>query len=887
MFDADRVSIRVTYRLQLHPGFGFEKAAQLADYLARLRVSHVYLSPILQAAPGSTHGYDVVDHAEVNAELGGEDAYRKMSEAFAARGLSQVVDLVPNHMAIGTPANRWWWDVLESGPGSLYASYFDVDWGAAGTSDDRILVPVLGDHFGRVLEAGEIKVQLEYRRFVVRYYDNVFPAAPRSVGPLLAEAAGRCDNDELAFLAVALERLPQLYARDRAGARRLHREKQVLFRLLERLLTHSAVSDAIDASIQLLNGDVDRLEAFLENQNYRLAFWRSGRHELEYRRFFDIDTLVGLRMEDEEVFFETHAKTLELVEAGYVTGLRIDHVDGLRDPKSYLSMLHRQIPTTWIVVEKILEQGERLPEGWPCAGTTGYDFLRNVTGLWIHPEGLESLEHAYRAFTGDTVDWEELEEVCKRRVLRDGLRADVERLTSLLELVAKRHRRQRDHAKATLRQVAEAYLVAFPVYRTYVSPGEPPHSLRDREVIETVAARVKQREPELDSELVGWVQDLLLLRYRGDLEVEFALRFQQLSGPVMAKGIEDTALYRYNRLQAANDVGCNPSRPAVTVPQFHATLAEASSRAPVAMLTTSTHDTKRSEDVRARLAVLSEVPDEWGRAAAEWNEIAERTGAQAVDRSARYAFFQAVVGAWPIEEQRLAQYMEKLIRESKLVTSWTQPDPDYESAVRTMVSRMMADAQFRESVDRFVARVRDAGWMNSLAQTLIKLTAPGVPDIYQGCELWDGSLVDPDNRRPVDFEVRRAALDDLDVLTPEQVWERRSEGLPKLFLTSRALRTRAELPFAFDESAGYEPLNVDGTRSEHVLGFVRGGRAATVVPRWTLRLTEGWSDTAVSLPPGSWTNVFDGAPVSGRVLASDLFARFPVALLRRSRDKDA
>jgi len=877
--------MRGTYRLQLHPGFGFDAAAELADYLSSLRVSHVYLSPILQAAPGSTHGYDVVDHARINAELGGEAGYRRMSEVFAKRGLSQVVDLVPNHMAIGTPANRWWWDVLESGPGSRYASYFDVDWGAAGSSDDRILVPVLGDHFGRVLEAGEVKVQLEAQRFVVRYYDNIFPASPRSLGPLLADAAQRCESDEMAFLAVALERLPQQYPRDRAGGRQLHREKQVLFRLLDRLLTHSAVFEAVEAAVQLLNGDIDRLETFLESQNYRLAFWRTGRHELEYRRFFDIDTLVGLRMEDEEVFFETHAKTLELVEAGFVTGLRIDHVDGMRDPKGYLSMLHRQVPTSWIVVEKILETGERLPEGWPCAGTTGYDFMRWVTGLLIHPEGIASLDHAYGAFTGESVDWDELAASCKRRVLRDGLRADVERLSSLLELVAKRYRRQRDHARSTIRRVIEAFLIAFPVYRTYVAPTDPPHSLPDREVVESVARRVKEQERHLDAELVSWVQDLLLMRHRGDLEVEFAMRFQQLSGPVMAKGIEDTALYRFHRAMAVNDVGSDPADPVVSMDAFHAAMGEAAARAPQAMLTTSTHDTKRSEDVRARLAVLSEVPDEWGGVAARWNERAEALGVSKVDRPTRYAFLQTVVGAWPIDEERLRAYMMKVVREAKQHTSWTQGDASYESAVQDMVRCMMSDPTFRSEVDVFVDRIRDAGWINSLSQTLIKLTAPGVPDIYQGCESWDLSLVDPDNRRPVDFAGRRKALVELSSLGPETIWDRRAEGHPKLHVTASALRLRAELPFAFEETAGYEPLVATGPDADHVVAFVRGGRVATVVPRWTLLRREGPERTSIRLPEGQWTDVLGGESFQGEVSCRELWARFPVALLRREREE--
>jgi (1->4)-alpha-D-glucan 1-alpha-D-glucosylmutase len=881
------MGIRATYRLQLHPKFGFSSAAGLADYLAELGASHVYLSPVLQAAPGSTHGYDVVDHAQLNSELGGDVAHQGMSEVFARSGLSQVLDLVPNHMAIGTPANGWWWDVLENGPASRFASFFDVDWGASNSSDDRILVPVLGDHFGRVLEAGELKLALEGRRFVARYFENVFPASPRSLGPVLADAAERCECEELAFLADAFERLPELYARDRAGARQRHREKGVLSRLLERRLTDADVAEAIDASVQLINGDVDRLETFFDRQNYRLAFWRSGRHELEYRRFFDIDTLVGLRMEDEEVFNETHERMLGLVEAGYVTGLRIDHVDGLRDPKGYLSMLHRRVPTTWVVVEKVLEPGEKLPEGWPCAGTTGYDFMRQVTGLWLHPEGLESLEHAYRAFTGETLDWSEVVRSGKRRVVRDGLRADFERLASLFELVAKQHRRHRDHARRTLRRVLEAFLVEFPVYRTYGVATDSAHSLADRTVVEAVARGVKKEEPELDAELIDFLQDILLFRIRGDLESELALRFQQLSGPVMAKGVEDTALYRYPRLLAVNDVGLDPEDPVVDVAAFHGAMAETSSRAPHAMLTTSTHDTKRSEDVRARLAVLSEVPDEWGEQAAQWNELAEARGVDDVERWVRYVFFQTVVGAWPIDEDRVAAYMLKFVREAKQRTSWTQTNPAYEAKVTDMVQTLMSDEVFVHAVEAFVGRIADAGWKNSIAQALIKLTAPGVPDIYQGCEMWDYSLVDPDNRRPIDYDARRSALEDLSGLSPEEVWARREDGTPKLYVTRGALRLRAEIPFAFDESAGYEPLACRGADSDRILGFVRGGRVATIVPRWSMGDEDGPLDAEVLLPDGSWVDVLGGELYEGRISIETIFRRFPVALLRRSRDEAA
>ncbi|NJK88900.1 MAG: malto-oligosyltrehalose synthase [Myxococcales bacterium] len=874
-----------TYRLQLHAGFGFSEATRWVDYLADLGVSHVYLSPILQAAPDSTHGYDVVDHTRISDALGGERAYREFSAACARAGLSQVLDLVPNHMAIGTSENRWWWDVLENGPHSRFAIYFDVDWAANGATDDRVLVPVLGDHYGRVLESGELKLELRDARFVVRYYDKVFPLSPASLGRLLEVASERIEHDELLTVSAALRRLPDVYLRGPADLRARHREKESLFRMIERLLEDPAVAAAAEASVSLVNGTADEMDQLLSEQNYRLAYWRTGRHELEYRRFFDIDTLVGLRMEDEEVFLATHAKTLDLVEEGFVTGLRIDHVDGLRDPRGYLTMLHRRVPTTWVVVEKILEADERLPEAWPIAGTSGYEFSREVTGLWIDPEGLQALDRVLTELSGRQVRFEEVRDAGKRRVLQDGLRADVERLVSLLELVTHRHRRHRDHSRATLRRLIEEYLVSFPVYRTYVAAGESPHTIRDRQIIEGVAHDVLERNPGLDAELVSWMQDVLLFRIRGELESELALRFQQLTGPVMAKGVEDTALYRYPRLLAANDVGLDPSDPSTSLERFHAMNLEAQAKAPLSMSSTSTHDSKRSEDVRARLAVLSEVPEEWARLVSRLDELASGVDKdRIVDAGMRYTLFQTLIGAWPISVERLRAYLLKSAREAKLHTSWTSNDADYEGALTALVEALMESAELPSEIDSFVARIRDAGWQNSLAQTLIKLTSPGVPDIYQGNELWDYSLVDPDNRRPVDFEARAGAISAVKRATAEEAWERRAEGLAKMYLTHHALRVRREQHACFGPSGEYAPLTAEGEGSDRVIAYCRGGRVLSVAMRWSLRAGTNGKGETVQLPEGSWFNVLDCESHRGRVEVATLVERFPVGLLVREED---
>ncbi len=867
-----------TYRVQLNAGFTFDDAAAIADYLADLGVSDLYASPYLQAAPGSAHGYDVVDHSRLNRELGGEAGHARLCEALQEAGLGQVLDVVPNHMAIGTPDNRWWWDVLENGRSSRFANYFDVDWGAREeSSDDRVLLPVLGDQYGRVIESGEVQLRRDGASFVMAYHERTFPVAPRSLAAVLARAATRADSDELAYLSDAFARLPEAVEPETA---RRARDKHVIETLLARALAEPAHADAVDAEIQVTNGDADLLDALLSEQNYRLAYWKTGRHELEYRRFFDIDNLVGLHMEREDVFEDTHRVVIDLVERGLVTGIRVDHPDGLRDPKAYLLALRRKVPSAWIVVEKILERGESLPDGWPVAGTTGYDFLRTVGGLLLDPGGLARLTDVYREATAQPdLDFDRLVRESKIRVLDDGLRADVDRLVELLAKVCEQHRRQRDHSHLALREAIRALVVAFPVYRTYASRSDDSPSLRDRETLEQAVARVHELYPRIDAELLGWMQDILLLRYRGALETEFALRFQQLTGPAMAKGVEDTAFYRFNRLVSANEVGGDPFEPATTVEAFHQAMAETAQRQPNTMLTTSTHDTKRSEDVRARLAVLTEIPERWRKAVAGWLERARRHESDAgPERNTAYLLFQSLVGAWPIDAERAWQYMEKAIREAKLRTAWTRIDEPYEAAVKKYVHGVLGDAELTRDVQRFVAMITPAARINSLAQLLIKLTAPGVPDIYQGSELWDGDLVDPDNRRPVDFERRRRLLAEVRGLSPGQILARSDDGLPKLWTLCQALATRRALPDLF-ERGGYRALPVEGARAPYTVAFTRDDKLVTIVPRLSFLLdAEGWGDTRVELPEGRFKNVLSGQNVrSGAV--GELLEQFPVALL--------
>ena len=868
-----------TYRVQLHGGFGFDQAADVAPYLAALGISHLYSSPYLQAARGSTHGYDVVDHSAVNTELGGHEGHQRFCAALGRAGLGQVLDIVPNHMAIG-PENLWWWDVLENGPSSRYAAYFDVEWDPPESKlRNALLVPVLGDHYGRVLEAGELRVERRGGAFVVRYHDHAWPAAPRSVDDLLAPAAVEAGSDELATLADAFGSLP--LPADRRGAQRRHRDKEVLKRLLGRMLAaDEAAAGAVDRQVEAVNTDLDRLDLFLQRQNFRPAFWRTAAQDLPYRRFFDINSLVGLRTEDERVFADTHALVLRWLRDGVLDGVRIDHPDGLRDPEAYFQRLREQAPHAWVVAEKILEPGERLPDTWPVAGTTGYEFMNRVGGLFVDAAGERPLTRFYEEFTGESGDYAAVVAEKKRHVLREVLGSDVNRLTVLLQEVCERHRRHRDYTRSELHNALRELIACFPVYRTYVRAPEGPVSEQDARFLGEAVAAAQANRPDLDPELFEFLGRLLRLEVRGELESELVMRFQQVTGPAMAKGVEDTAFYNYNRFVALNEVGGDPGRFGVSPEDFHEACAEAWARWPHALLATSTHDSKRSEDVRARLGLLAEIPERWAEAVRRWSAMNEgRRGG--LDRNAEYLFYQTLVGAWPLTPERASAYMEKAAREAKAHTSWTRPAADYEQSLSVFVRGAFEDAAFQRDLEAFVAPLVEPARITSLAQTLVKITAPGVPDFYQGSELWDLSLVDPDNRRPVDYEERRRLLAASEGLAPEQALARMGEGLPKVWLIQRALRARRSRPKAFGagEPARYRALGATGARAAHVVAYGRGEEVVTVVPRLLLRLQGRWEDTALTLPPGRWRNQLTGESVSGRVGVAELLARFPVALL--------
>ncbi|HEY1768366.1 MAG TPA: malto-oligosyltrehalose synthase [Terracidiphilus sp.] len=877
-----------TYRLQLHADFTFDQASAIAAYLKALGVSHVYSSPYLQAAPGSMHGYNVVDHEKVNEELGGEEGHRRFCERLGEIGLGQVLDIVPNHMATG-PQNRYWWDVLENGPSSRYATWFDVDWRSPEVKrHNKILIPVLGDQYGRILSAKQITIEQDCDRFQVRYMDNLFPLAPRSLAVPLSKAAKYAKNATLNFIADSLARLPTPPPADHETVLSRHRDKTVIYELLHRLCEeHAEVASAITRATSELSANLDSLDDFLNLQHYRLAYWRTADQDLGYRRFFDVNTLIGLRIERLHVFEATHCRILEWLANGVLDGVRIDHPDGLRDPQQYLERLRERAPDAWIIAEKILEPEEALPKTWPIEGTTGYDFLNICNRLLIHSEGLQELTGVYAGFTGEPVDFELIARDKKLNVEHEALGSDVNRLASLFVQICENRRDRRDYTRAEIRRALREVAACMAVYRTYVIPERDQITDEDRREIDRAVAQAKTNRPDLDTGLLDFIADVLALRARGGLESEFLLRFQQFTSPVMAKGVEDTALYCFNRMIGLNEVGSAPGLGGLTLEIFHQYCTGMQSSHPETMNALSTHDTKRSDDVRARLAVLTEMPGPWKTALLRWSRSnAQFKTGKFPDPNTEYFLYQTLIGAWPISAERLTAYMEKATREAKQQTSWTLQNTEFEDALKNFIEQILNSQAFIAELEAFVAEILSAGRTNSLAQTLIKFTAPGVPDTYQGSELWDLHLVDPDNRAPVDYELRQSMLSELEHgLDPEAIMRRSDSGLPKLWVTYRALRLRREKPAWFGSEASYNPLLAEGSKRDHVVGFLRGENVAALAPRWNLQLGASWNGTTVDLPQSLWNNVLTGDTVpGGRVQVQSLFQRFPVALLTRQAE---
>jgi (1->4)-alpha-D-glucan 1-alpha-D-glucosylmutase len=872
------------YRVQFHPGFGFDDAAKLTSYLSELGITHLYCSPYLQSAPGSQHGYDVIDPRGVNLELGGVEAHARMCAALRHNRMAQILDIVPNHMAIGAPGNPWWWDVLENGPSSSYARYFDVDWEPPEARlRNSVLLPVLGAQYGRVLEAREIQIAREGAAFVIHYHDHKFPMAPRSL-PVLFEAAARyCQSGELAFIADAFSQLPAPTAVDYASLRRRRRDKTVLEKLTARLLQESPeCAAALDQVAEETNHDPAALHALLERQNFRLAYWRAAGRDLGYRRFFDINTLVGLRMEDPQVFADTHELVLKWLANGELDGLRIDHIDGLRDPTQYLERLRAASPDSWLVVEKILERNEELADSWPVDGTTGYDFLNQVLGIFIDSAAEKSLTELYQDFTGETADFETVAREKKNLIMREVLGSDLNRLTALFLDICEQQPNYRDFTRHELHEALKAVAIRLRVYRTYVR-SDWKNAPADIGYIREAAELAKEDRPDLDRELMDFLGEILLLHSPSQLETELAMRFQQFTGPVMAKAVEDTAFYCFNRFICLNEVGGDPARFGTSVERFYSACAERLRRRPRALLATSTHDTKRSEDVRARLALLSEIPDPWEKAVRGWARLNQPhwSGAQP-DRNIEYLLYQTLVGAWPIEQERIVCYLEKAMREAKQHTSWTNPNLEYERVVSGFVNNIFHDREFIVELERFVTPLIEPGRTNSMAQVLLKLTTPGVPDFYQGSELWHLALVDPDNRGSVDYRTRQQLLEELRDCSFDHVMHRPDEGLPKLWTIRQALAVRQRCSQAFGADGTFTPMWARGARAEHAVAFCRGGIVVALVPRLVMKLAGDWRNTSLEIPRGEWRNVFTGDLWhGGETPISSLLARFPVCLLTR------
>ena len=941
-----------TYRLQFNSQFTFRDAAAIVDYLHTLGISDCYASSYLAAVPGSPHGYDVADPTRLNPDIGTEADFGGWIDAMHKHGMGHILDVVPNHMGIAKSANPWWLDVLENGPCSRFARFFDIEWRPVKDElADKVLIPILGDQYGAALERQELQLAYGDGAFVVRYYDDTLPIAPdtyplvfaRELDDWLKPHPGG-DADELQSILTAAANLPPRSARDADAINTRAREKEIVKRRLAALASRSdTVSALVDRAVADINGiagtprSFDRLDALLNAQSYRLAHWRVASEEINYRRFFDVNQLAALRMEDPIVFEEVHRFIFDLVKRGAVTGLRIDHVDGLFAPADYLRRLQDRVGDgpTYIVVEKILGAGEHLPCEWPVAGTTGYEFAAVVNNLFVDRRNERALDDIYRRFVRDRRDhgtFADLSYRSKKQILHETMSGDINSLGHQLNRFSEHNRHFRDFTLYNLISTIKEIIACFPVYRTYVT-ADGPVSDHDRRYITEAVRCAKQRARSVTNVVFDFIAQLLFKEMtlttaeERDERARFIGKFQQITGPVAAKGIEDTALYVYNRLLSLNEVGGDPTIFGLEPDAVHDWMLDRQRRWPSSLSATSTHDTKRGEDARARINVLSEIPGAWKAATAKWRAVnrkfkTEVNGRPAPDANEEYLIYQTLVGAWPCESaahpdsafrDRIGNYLIKALREAKIHSSWLNPDEEYEQAMLRFASAILDErrgAAFLQSFRPFQARVAELGIYNSLAQLAIKITAPGVPDFYRGTEFWDLTLVDPDNRRPVDFGARQRALSTLHdcgrrvAADPLELLANRRDGRVKMFVMAKALEARARFREVF-ERGQYVPLQASGTRKDCVFAFARRGAAAngdeapiaiTCVPRLIGSLVPDgvapptgrvWNGTQIEVPsPGPFRNVFtgdvvesDGTDAGWSVAAATVFERFPVAVL--------
>ncbi|MGC1401701.1 MAG: malto-oligosyltrehalose synthase [Thermodesulfobacteriota bacterium] len=921
-----------TYRIQFSPAFGFRDAKEIVPYLAEIGITDLYASPIFKAEKGSLHGYDVVDPNAINSELGTRADLDRLSEALHGRQMGWIQDIVPNHMAYSYE-NQMLRDVLENGKASPYFHFFDIDWDHPDASlKGRLLAPFLGRFYGLSLEDGEIRLTYDSDGLSIGYSDRKFPLRIDSYVPVfstnMAMFKARLGADHPDFIRFfgLLDGLKILFSSGESEKR----PGQVRFvkgRLWELYSHHSEIRRFVDSNLRTFNGAPGKAESFnllddlLRRQLFHLAFWKVGAEEIDYRRFFNINGLISLRVEDEDVFDHTHRLVMELLERGLFSGLRVDHVDGLYDPAAYLRRLREKLPQAYLGVEKILAMDETLPGNWPVQGTTGYDFLNYVNGLFCDRANVKKLSMIYSNLTGSKHSYEHLLRETRRLIIRNDLAGDVANLAYRVRNISGRDRHGSDLTLCGLRSALTELLAGFPVYRTYTHQSTV--SEKDAQVIRQAVERARADSPGLLHEL-AFLQRVLLLDFPGYLSdeerahwLQFTMRFQQHTGALMAKGFEDTMLYVYNRLLSLNEVGSNPGRFGCSGAQFHAFNAKRCKTWPHALSATATHDTKRGEDVRARINVLSEIPTEWEKKVRSWRRLNKTKkkrvrGVPAPDGNDEYFLYQTLMGAWPFRDtevpqfrERIKAYVIKAVREAKVHTAWLQPDREYEEACLSFVESILVPEEsnvFLRELKPFQIKVAHYGVFNSLSQTLLKITAPGVPDFYQGTELWDLNLVDPDNRRPVDFglrfrylrEIRRRIETDVLELIRELL-AMKEDGRVKLFLLVQALNARKARADIFQKGA-YKPLTVVGRFRKHLIAFARRDGSAwsvTVVPRFLTSVVEDgglpigpevWQDTGVILPgpaPSLWCNVLTGQVLPGdRILwAGEIFQHFPVALL--------
>ena len=937
---------RATYRIQLNSAFTFKDATAIVPYLAELGISHVYCSPYFRARAGSTHGYDVVDHNSFNPEIGDRDDFERFVAELRAHGMGHVLDIVPNHVGIMGSDNAWWMDVLENGQASIYADFFDIDWTPANPAlTDKVLVPVLGDVYGVVLEKGEIELRFEPElgSFAFFYHEHRFPLDPRTYPRVLDRALAHTSNFKVDALRRACRDLPDRHEPTEEQVRERHREKEARKRELAQLYaSDSSVAHAIDAAVRSFAGDpqepasFDALNEILESQAYRLAYWRVASDDINYRRFFDVNSLGALRVENEATFEATHKLLLELVGSGKIDALRVDHPDGLYDPASYFKRLQKAVAEVtsnpvalpiYLVVEKITASFEHLPPDWPVHGETGYHFGNVVNRMLVDAATRMRMDRVYRGFIDENVEWPTVAYQCQHLVLRHSLSSELNTVANLLARIAQLDRHSRDFTFNSLRHALAEVIACFPVYRTYIAGTV---SENDRRYIEWAVAAAKRRRSSTEAPILDFVRSALLLELPAPNEqmrsrmLRFVMKFQQITAPITAKGVEDTALYRFNRLTSLNEVGGEPDAYGTSVQAFHSDSQYRARNWPHEMLGTSTHDTKRSEDVRARINVLSEMTMAWRKTIERWSRMnrtrkREVDGQSAPSRNDECLLYQTLIGCWPLEEwetggngvyrERIEAYMIKAAREAKLRTSWANINAEYEDALTQFVRTTLEQREgnlFLADVVAVQRRLARFGLLNGLSQVLCKLTAPGVPDIYQGNEIWEFSLVDPDNRRPVDYHKRRAMLAQLrqaqasDADQVRQLVDNIADGRCKLYLTWKVLQFRREHEEVFRRGE-YIPLRTSGEHASNLCAFARrheGTLVISIAPRLYLRLLgereqpplgeEVWGNTLIELPRDydgaglALRNLMDGseAPlVGGALRAADVLTNFPVAML--------